>query len=112
LEQPSVFFRRHDADARIESAIAAIRALLPVPLLPAHKRELLSICIWKVTEADGGKYGTRYRSDVVFAKSSPDWLAHAFPNSRGVRLVDHAKLSFPEEQPDLVAAEAGRLWHA
>ncbi|MGH7647708.1 MAG: alpha/beta fold hydrolase [Gemmatimonadaceae bacterium] len=49
--------------------------------------------------------------DVVFAKSSPDWLAHAFPNSRGVRLVEHAKLFFPEEQPDLIAAEARRLCH-
>ncbi|MGH7648254.1 MAG: alpha/beta fold hydrolase, partial [Gemmatimonadaceae bacterium] len=31
--------------------------------------------------------------DVVFATSSPDWLAHTFPNSRGVRLLEHAKLS-------------------
>jgi pimeloyl-ACP methyl ester carboxylesterase len=50
--------------------------------------------------------------DVVFAKSSPAWLDQLFPNSRGVRLVEHAKLFFPEEQPELIAAEAQLLWNA
>ncbi len=50
--------------------------------------------------------------DTVFSKSSPQWLNHIFPNSRGVRLVEHAKLFFPEEQPDVIAAEARLLWNA
>ena len=49
-------------------------------------------------------------ADTVFAKTSPQWLDGIFPNSRGVRLVDGAKLFFPEEQPDVVAADARRLW--
>jgi len=49
--------------------------------------------------------------DTVFAKTSAGWLNAAFANSRGVRLVEHAKLFFPEEQPDVIAAEAKSLWH-
>lgn len=48
--------------------------------------------------------------DTVFAKSSPGWLDRLFPNSRGVRLVEHAKLFFPEEQPEVIAEEAIALW--
>ena len=50
--------------------------------------------------------------DTVFAKSSAAWLDKTFPNSRGVRLVPNAKLFFPEEQPELIAAEAKQLWSA
>jgi haloalkane dehalogenase len=32
------------------------------------------------------------------------------PGSRGVRLVEGAKLFFPEEMPDLIAEEARALW--
>jgi pimeloyl-ACP methyl ester carboxylesterase len=51
-------------------------------------------------------------ADTVFAQSSPDWLDRTFPGSRGVRRIDGAKLFFPEEQPDLIAAEARELWKA
>jgi hypothetical protein len=88
LEQPSRFFRRHDADARIESALEAIRALLPLALLPAHKRELISICLWKLTEADGGKYGTRYRSEAALdAPRSKLAHEHVYQRARMVRAM-------------------------
>lgn len=48
--------------------------------------------------------------DTVFSLASADWLNRAFGNSRGVRLVDGAKLFFPEEMPDVIAEEAVRLW--
>jgi hypothetical protein len=41
---------RHD---RINSAKLAIRTILPLDLYAAHKKELLSVCIWKITQADG-----------------------------------------------------------
>lgn len=50
--------------------------------------------------------------DTVFAKSGADWLHQIFPHSRGVRFVEHAKLFFPEEQPDVIALEARSLWQA
>ena len=49
-------------------------------------------------------------ADTIFALSSADWLDHTFPHSRGVRLVQGAKLFFPEEYPDSIAAEARLLW--
>lgn len=49
--------------------------------------------------------------DTVFAKASARWLDETFPNSRGVRFVEHAKLFFPEEQSDVIAAEARLLWN-
>jgi hypothetical protein len=70
-------FRRHlDADARASSARRAIAALLPLDLYPAHKRELLSICLWKLSEADGlSKYRTRFCSRRAL-KADRAELAH------------------------------------
>jgi len=48
--------------------------------------------------------------DDIFSQKSPDYLDKIFPNSRGVRRVEGAKLFFPEEFPDIIADEALRLW--
>ena len=57
-----------DNEKRIESAIVAIKALLPLDLYLSHKKELLSICIWKITEADG-KLKVRYWSEDALSAS-------------------------------------------
>jgi len=49
-------------------------------------------------------------ADTIFSAASPDYLDRLLPSSRGVRRVPDAKLFFPEEYPDLLAAEAKRLW--
>lgn len=51
-----------DREKRINSAIMAINAILPLDLYLSHKKELLSVCIWKITEADG-KLKVRYWSE-------------------------------------------------
>ncbi len=53
------FSKHSDSEARIWSAIAAIKALLPpLELYPAHRRELISLALGKLTEADEvSKYG-------------------------------------------------------
>ena len=73
-----------------------MRAILDAPgVLPAHKRELLSICFWKVTEAEGGKYGTRFRSRAALAAPRAE-LAHE-------HVVERAKLArWLLEHPDRV----------
>jgi haloalkane dehalogenase len=48
--------------------------------------------------------------DIHFAPAWADWLDRTLPGSRGVRLVEGAKLFFPEEYPDLLAEEALVLW--
>ena len=48
--------------------------------------------------------------DPIFDPASPDWLDRTFPESRGVRRIEGAGLFFPEEMPDIIAAEARALW--
>jgi haloalkane dehalogenase len=48
--------------------------------------------------------------DQLFPVSWAEWLHRTMPGSRGVRLVEGAKLFFPEEMPDLIAEEARALW--
>jgi len=51
-------------------------------------------------------------NDQLFDTAWAAWLDRTLPRSTGVRLVPGAKLFFPEEMPDLIAAEARRLWGA
>jgi len=54
---------------------------------------------------------------IVWARDNPlfpDWWAHwldrIFPGSTGIRFVGDARLFFPEERPDVIVAEAKKLW--
>lgn len=49
-------------------------------------------------------------ADNIFSPESPHYLDRLLPDSRGVRLIQGAKLFWPEEQPEIVAEEARRLW--
>jgi pimeloyl-ACP methyl ester carboxylesterase len=49
-------------------------------------------------------------ADTTFSQAGADWLDRTLPLSRGVRRIPGAKLFFPEEMPELVAAEALDLW--
>ena len=64
-----------DRAKRIASAKTAITALLPLNLYLSHKRELLSACIWKITEADGKK-NLRYWSEGALKTDNPKELIH------------------------------------
>ena len=70
-----VYTPHEDRDIRIRSAVTAIKALLDLDLYPSHKKELISVCIWKITEADG-KLRTRYRSVGSLNVSSGTKLQH------------------------------------
>ena len=48
----------------VDSAIAHAHAILASPGLVRHKRRLLDVCIWHVSEAEG-KYGVRYWSEGI-----------------------------------------------
>jgi pimeloyl-ACP methyl ester carboxylesterase len=48
--------------------------------------------------------------DTIFSPASPAYLDRTLSDSQGVRLVQGAKLFFPEEFPDLIAEEARKLW--
>jgi haloalkane dehalogenase len=51
-------------------------------------------------------------ADPIFPPSGADYLDHAFKRSQGVHRIANGKLFFPEEFPDLLAAQALHLWHA
>lgn len=51
-------------------------------------------------------------ADPLFPAEWAHWLDTALPLSRGIRFVEGAKLFFPEEFPDIVEAEARKLWSA
>lgn len=63
------YVEHRDRSRRIESSITAIHAILPLNLYPAHKRELLNVCVWKITEADG-KHKVRYWSEGAVGEQS------------------------------------------
>ena len=50
--------------------------------------------------------------DPIFKQESADYLASTFPNARGVRRIEGAKLFFPEEFPDVIVEELRALWRA
>jgi haloalkane dehalogenase len=49
-------------------------------------------------------------SDTIFSPRSPDYLAGVLARFTGIRRIRDAKLFFPEEYPDIIAAEARLLW--
>ncbi len=57
---------KYTPDQIIDSAVALAQAILASGAIEPHKREFLSYCIWKVTEAEG-KYAVRYWSEGVLA---------------------------------------------
>jgi haloalkane dehalogenase len=48
--------------------------------------------------------------DTIFDAGNADYLERSFGNSRGVRRLPGAKLFWPEERPNLIAAQARMLW--
>lgn len=88
MTQPK-YEEHRDKNIRIQSAKTAIDALIGLELYPAHKRELLSVCIWKITEADGKKK-VRYWSEGALSSDAAA-LQHEHVNERKVlinRLLD------------------------
>lgn len=69
-----------DRETRINSAKMAAESIVRLDLYPAHKKELLSICIWKITEADGN-LNTRYRSEQAIQRQ----MDGEAPRGRGLR---------------------------
>jgi pimeloyl-ACP methyl ester carboxylesterase len=49
-------------------------------------------------------------ADTIFSAGSARYLARSFGNSRGLRVLAKAKLFWPEERPDVLAAQARLLW--
>ena len=77
---------RPDREERLSSAIKAAEVLVSMDLYPQHKRELLSICVWKATELDG-KLNTRFCSRGAIEAGPETKLNHEHVVERA-KLVD------------------------
>ena len=97
----AAFEPRNDAADRINSAKSAISGLLAMrfTVREDHLRELLSICLWKITEAEPDhKHRTRFRSEGSLRARARDLRhEHVFERSK---LVD-ALLSSPEKADEI-----------
>jgi pimeloyl-ACP methyl ester carboxylesterase len=48
--------------------------------------------------------------DTIFDAANADYLERSLGNPRGVRRLPGARLFWPEERPDIIAAQARILW--
>lgn len=98
------YARHNDADLRLASARLLADAIARSAADEAHKRELLHICLWKVTEAEGTKYNVRFRS-VQSLDAPKDRLEHDHVFQRN-RLVDRM-LAEPDRAGDIALEAVG-----
>ncbi|MFW5696714.1 MAG: hypothetical protein ACOCXR_02900 [Phototrophicaceae bacterium] len=99
----------------VTSAVNLAHAILATDALITHKRQLLTVCIWKVTEANG-KYNVRYWSEGIYnlvqehgsiravTKLRPLSLRHEHVNPRK-QLID-AMLANPDDVERILGQEA------
>jgi hypothetical protein len=79
------YVEHKDRAARIQSAFVAIKAIVPLDLYTAHKKELISVCVWIITEADG-KSKVRYWSEGAVSNQA-DKLQHEHVHERKVLIA-------------------------
>ena len=87
------YLPRPDRNERLASAIKAAEALVNLDLYPQHKRELLSICVWKATEVDG-KFNTRFCTQGALEAGPETKLNHEHVIERK-KLVDRMLVGEP-----------------
>jgi len=93
LSSPERKRRLHDYAIALENnALAGIGPALAASRAPAR-------VVWGV-------------DDTIFSAAGAAHLEHAFGNSHGVRRLENAKLFWPEERPDVIAAQARILWES
>ena len=93
-------FKPHkNYEARKRSAVALIKYLLGLKapdILRTHKRELLTIALWKLTTAEGGKYKTRFRSQGALNCTDTSKLRHEHVFQRG-KMMSELENAAPDE---------------
>ena len=104
-----VFEAHPQSGARRRSAVTLIKYLLAdkrPEVLQAHYRELLSSLLWKITEADGHKYKTRFQSQGAMGCTDRAKLRHehVFQRSRMIEALENAS---PHEVDDILKNAIG-----
>jgi hypothetical protein len=100
------FSNHGDSEERRHSAISAIKALLAAPnLYPTLRRELISLALGKLTEAEGmSKHRTRYRSQSsIGAPSNCLRHDHVF----GKKRMMEALIASPDRADNILGVAVG-----
>lgn len=95
----SLVFKRHKAAGERRDSVARLVKILlssrEPAILTAHLRELLTVLLWKLTEADSAKYRTRYQSTEALRESSGE-LHHEHVYQRA-KMIDALLESQPHQ---------------
>lgn len=114
LPEYAAFACRPDAGQRITSALAAARAILASDAIPTHKRELLGVCLWQLSQAEGrSKYSTRFMSLAAIHRPT-NALAHEHVHERAklIRSLMSGELSIEMISRFAIACIVTREEHA
>ena len=105
----SIVFKQHpQSETRKLSAATLIKYLLALKnpeILPTHVRQLLHVLLWKVTEAEGGKYKTRFKSQRAIDCSDKSQLRHdhVVPRTKMIAALKKA----PDKVDDILKSAIG-----
>ncbi|WP_260703084.1 hypothetical protein [Edaphobacter flagellatus] len=103
-------FKPHaKSEERKRSATVLIKYLLTAErpeALPEHYRELLTVLLWKITEAESKKYDTRFQSEGAVHRSSDTVLRHehVFQRKKMIAELENASV---QEVDDILAKAVG-----
>jgi hypothetical protein len=98
-----------DAEARKRSAITLVKYLLEAKnreILLRHRRALLNVLLWKITEAESPKYKTRFRSQGVLDCGGKGKLQHDHVFQRK-KMVDELVKAKPHKVDGIVKNAIG-----
>lgn len=105
----SMVFKRHKAAGeRRESVARLVKILLSSrepAILSTHLRELLTVLLWKLTEADSPKYRTRYQSTEAL-RDSGGKLHHEHVYQRA-KMIDALLNAQPHEVDEILELAVG-----
>jgi hypothetical protein len=91
-------------EERKRSAVTLIKLLLAdkkPEVLSAHYRELLTILLWKITEAESSKHKTRFQSQGALDSSDKSKLRHDHVFQRSKMIVALEKAA-PQDVDDIL----------
>lgn len=116
----SMVYKRHKAAGKRRESVARLVKILlssrEPAILTTHLRELLTVLLWKLTEADTAKYRTRYQSTE--ALKNPDSKLHHEHVYQRAKMIDALLKGQPHEVDGILdlavgctitRPEAGRL---
>src|SRR5438445_2518522 len=96
-----------ESEARKRSAATLIKDLLadkPPGVLPFHRRQLLTVLLWKLTLAESTKYNTRFQSARALRDKDKLRHDHVFQRSKMIAALEKAT---PDEVDDILKIAVG-----